>query len=290
VCLGEALVDLTPPAGTTVSNARNLHARLGGAPLNVAVHLKRAGAVPSFLGALSSDGFGDRIRAELARRKIFHSPARSVEASTRLAVIDRDDDQPPFRFYGARPADTRLTVADVRREIVPGVDAIYVSSLMMIDKRAARVQMEAIRIANDLGDARIVTDPNPRRSAWPDQNAMILATERLLAHSWLTKVSRDDARELGWPDEPEELLRHMEQRTGGYSIVTDGANGCWLASRTGVEHYSVPEVDAIDSTGAGDAFFARIIANTLRDQALTPETVVQAAHEGARASGKRGAF
>jgi fructokinase len=290
VCIGEALVDLTPPPGRSVSNASTLQARLGGAPLNVAMHLRRAGAKPSFLGTLSNDGFGDRIRAELARKKIPHLPLGPVEAPTRLAVIDQSDVQPPFRFYGQRPADTRLSIRDVRKEIVPGVNAVYVSSLMMIDKRAARVQMDAIRIAIELGDVLVVTDPNPRRSAWSDQDAMILATERLLAHSWLTKISLDDARELGWPDNPKDLLSHLEQRTGGYSIVTDGARGCWLASNTGVEHFSVPAADVVDSTGAGDAFFARIIANALRDWALTPETIMQAAYEGARAAGKRGAF
>ena len=121
-----------------MSNASSLNARLGGAPLNVAVHLKRAGADPTFLGALSSDGFGDRLRAELDRRKIPHSPVKAVDAPTRLAVIDPGDGQPPFRFYGHRPADTRLSVRYVRREIVSGVNAVYVSSLMMIDKRAAR--------------------------------------------------------------------------------------------------------------------------------------------------------
>lgn len=150
--------------------------------------------------------------------------------------------------------------------------------------------MEAIRIANELGDVLVVTDPNPRRSAWTDQNEMILATERLLAHAWLTKISLDDARELGWPDNPRDLLSHLEQRTRGYSIVTDGARGCWLAAKTGVEHFSVPDVEVVDSTGAGDAFFARIIANALRDWAITPETIIQAAYEGARTAGKRGAF
>lgn len=37
-------------------------------------------------------------------------------------------------------------------------------------------------------------------------------------------------------------------------IVTLGANGSLLASRDGSEHVSPFEVNAIDSTGAGDAF------------------------------------
>ena len=290
VCLGEALIDLTPPSGKDLSSAASLSARVGGAPLNVAVHLKNCGAEPHFLGALSNDSFGDRIRGTLERKGIEYSPLKPVNAPTRLALIDTRADQPPFRFYGHRPADTRLSVRDVRRSIVDGVQALYVSSLMMIDKRSAAVQMEAVRAAVALGNVVIVSDPNPRLAAWRDTDALTLAVELLLAHSWLTKISLDDARALGWPEEPAELVAHLKQRTAGYAIVTDGARGCWLDSPQGVEHFSVPEMNVVDSTGAGDAFFARIIANALRDWCITPETIFQAAHEGGLVSGKRGAF
>lgn len=290
VCLGEALIDLTPPTGKDLTTATQLGARIGGAPLNVAVHLKRCGADPTFLGALSNDSFGDRIRMLLERKKISHVPPRAVDAPTRLAVIDGGEQQPPFRFYGNRPADTRLSMRDVRKAIVPGVQALYVSSLMMTDRRAAKVQMDAVAIARELENVVIVCDPNPRPEAWTDQDAMILATERLLAYSWISKISLDDARVLGWPDEPIALNSFLKERTPGYTIITDGARGCWLDAPNGVDHYSVPEVPVVDATGAGDAFFARIVANALRDWAITPETVMQAAYEGSQVAGKRGAF
>lgn len=205
-------------------------------------------------------------------------------------MIDHCRGASSFRFYGDRPADTKLTLRDVRKAVVPGVQALYVSSLMMRDRQSAKVQMEAIRLANEIGNVVVVTDPNPRPEAWPDRGAMILATERLLAHSWLAKISLDDARALGWPDDPLELNTFLKERTSGYTVITDGARGCWLDATRGVDHYTVPEVPVIDSTGAGDAFFARLVANALRDWAITPETVMQAAYEGSLVAGKRGAF
>jgi fructan beta-fructosidase len=290
ICLGEALIDLTPPKGKDLSTATRLGARVGGAPLNVAIHLKSAGATPHFVGTLSSDSFGDRIRSVLDRKKIDYSPKKPVDAPTRLSVIDHRADQPPFRFYGHRTADSRLTLRDVRRQIEKGADALYVSSLMMTDKRTAKIQMEAIRLANAIGNVVIVSDPNPRLDAWPDQDSMILATELLLAHSWITKLSLEDARALGWPDEPVQLVAHLKQRTSGYSIITDGERGCWLEDQSGVEYFPAPKVDTVDPTGAGDAFFARIIANALRDWALTPQTVFEASHAGALVAAKQGAF
>lgn len=290
VCLGEALIDLTPTQGSCLSSATRLGVNVGGAPLNVAIHLKRAGVDAHFLGTLSSDSFGDRIRAVLDKHKVDHSPVKPVDAPTRLSVVDRAEGQPPFRFYGHQPADTRLTLAAVRRALNDDVQALYVSSLMMTDKRAARVQMEAIRIANERGNVVVVSDPNPRPAAWTDCNEMILATERLLAHSWLTKISLDDARVLGWPDDPVELVMHLKQRTSGYAIITDGPHGCWLEAGNTLEHIPAPDIKEVDPTGAGDAFFARVIANALRDWAITSDTLREASVAGARIAAKRGAF
>src|SRR5690606_8165109 len=110
---------------------------------------------------------------------------RTVDAPTRLAVIEDREGQPPFRFYGNKPADTRLTLRDVRKQLKQDVQALYVSSLMMLDRQAQRVQMEAIRLASERGDVVVVSDPNPRPAAWADRDEMILATERLLAYSWI---------------------------------------------------------------------------------------------------------
>lgn len=290
VCLGEALIDLTPARGQDLATASRLNARVGGAPLNVAVHLKRAGADPFYLGTLSTDSFGDRIKSTLDAKRIPHGPSRRVDAPTRIALIEDRDGQPPFRFYGNRPADTRLTLREALKHLNNGVQALYVSSLMMLDRNAARVQMEAIRLASERGDVVVVSDPNPRLSAWKSRDEMLLATERLLAHSWIIKLSLEDARILGWPDDPQALIAHLKRRTSGYAVITDGPRGCWLDSPAGVEHFSVPPVPVVDSTGAGDAFFARIVANALRDWAISPETMLQAAFEGARVAGRRGAF
>lgn len=290
VCLGEALVDLSPPRGTDLSTTSRLGVRIGGAPLNVAIHLKKHGANPFFLGALSNDSFGDRIRELLRKRRIEFSPSRPVNAPTRIALVERRDGHPPFSFYGHRPADTRLTLTQARRAITDDTRALYVGSLMMTNPRTARVQMEIIRMAAERGDIVVVSDPNPRAAAWPNQDDLILATERLLAHSWLTKLSLDDARELGWPDQPDLLVAHLKQRTSGYAIVTDGPRGCWLEGPKGLEHVAAPEVDEVDPTGAGDAFFATIVANALRDWGISTETLVEASRAGAAIAARRGAF
>ncbi|MCY7411662.1 MAG: carbohydrate kinase family protein, partial [Salinibacterium sp.] len=70
--------------------------------------------------------------------------------------------------------------------------------------------------------------------------------------------------------------------------ITDGAHGSWLRGHDGTHHRqpALPTT-VIDSTGAGDAFVAGFLAETLRDAAI-PTRLLAAAACGARACEGRG--
>jgi fructokinase len=271
VCLGEALIDLSPPPGSSLMDTDQLAVRIGGAPLNVAIHLKRSGIDSRFLGTLSSDGFGDRIRALLDREGVDRYPINPVDAPTRLAVIDRQDDKPPFKFYGNRPADTHL------------------SSLLMTDQSAARVQEAAIQRALAGGSILIFSDPNPRPFAWPSQAEMVDATELLIRVSRLTKLSLDDARALGWPVVPGQLTEHLKRRTSGSIVITDGKNGSWFEDGSALQHVPASPMVEVDPTGAGDAFFATVIEGMLQHGQLSRAALRAASDAGAATAARHGA-
>lgn len=288
ICLGEALIDLKPLAQQSLLESEQLSVQVGGAPLNVAIHLKRASIPVYFLGTLSSDGFGDRIRSLLARESVEFGPDAAVDAATRLTVIDHQDRKPPFTFYGDRPADTRLRLADVRRVVAPGIKALYVSSLMMADRSAARVQVVAVRQSLDLGNILVVCDPNPRPAAWKSRSAMAEATEWLLQHSQLVKISLDDAHALGWPTDPHGLMSKVKSLTPGFTVITNGSHGCWFESNDELHHVPAPDVDLADPTGAGDAFFAAVIAGALKERQISIEILRHASSAGAATASRTG--
>lgn len=290
VCLGEALIDLTPRPGSSLLDTNELVVSVGGAPLNIAIHLKRAGVDARFLGGLSSDGFGDRIRALLDAEGVEFAPPTSTDAPTRLAVIDRRTGQPPFRFYGDRTADTCLTVADIDTVLRGNITALYVSSLLMTDRSSARVQERAIQKVRAQGNVLVFSDPNPRPSAWASKAAMVEATEWLLHSADVTKLSLDDAHVLGWPDTPVPLLTHLGLRTEGSVVITDGSNGSWFESSLGLQHVPAPPVAELDPTGAGDAFFAAIIVGMLQHGHLNKEILRSASEAGARVAAQHGAL
>lgn len=291
VCLGEALIDLSPPPGKSISDSIDLTVRIGGAPLNVAIHLKRSGVDARFVGTLSTDGFGSHIRALLHAEGVEYVPIEPVNSPTRLAVIDHAHHYgPKFTFYGDHPADTRLTVRAVNEALDSTTNALYLGSLLMTHPLSAKVQIAAIRRAQSLENVAIVSDPNPRSSTWASRDDMIAAVEYLLRHSNLVKLSLGDARALGWPEQPASLMRHLRERTTAVVVITGGASGCWFEDGDDLRHVPAPSQIEVDPTGAGDAFFASAIAGYLRERRLNATILTTASAAGAAVAGRRGAL
>ncbi len=288
VCLGEAVVDLISPDQSSIDSAETLTINIGGTPLNVAIALKRLGVDSTFAGALSSDSFGNRILETLKNEEVGFVPEKRVHQQTRLAVINPAAEEPGFRFYGDDPADTQLKPEQILPVISNNTQALYLSVMMFHHPQAARTQRAAIVRAVEQG-VPIYADPNPRPSMWSDTTVMAAAVRRLLSASRLAKLSLDDARALGWSAEPNTLILQSLTEWNTTVIVTDGANGSWAQIDGEIIHVPAIQVEERDATGAGDAFFAALIAEHLREGRITSDSMEFASVAGALATTKQGA-
>jgi ribokinase len=71
-------------------------------------------------------------------------------------------------------------------------------------------------------------------------------------------------------------------------VITIGEDGAVLADGESVEHLPAPEVDVVDTTGAGDAFVGALATQIARGASLR-EAVAYAVRAGAAAVTKEGA-
>jgi ribokinase len=92
---------------------------------------------------------------------------------------------------------------------------------------------------------RLVVDPAPARP---------IAAELLAAHP-IVKPNRTEAEQLTGESDPAAAARSLAGRTGAPAIVTLGVDGALLfdPTRGEVERVPAPQVESVDSTGAGDA-------------------------------------
>jgi fructokinase len=289
ICLGEALVDLVPPLGTSPADASQLAVQPGGAPLNVCVALNRLGVEAAFVGTLSEDAFGRRLARLLDAESIRRFPAGAVAAPTRLAVIDHTSAAAPFRFYGDSPADAQLSREDVEvafEQLKPS--GLYVSSLQLTPSGASEAQRHALDLA-EINGIPVYCDPNPRRPAWDTLDGMRAAVCELLERSTLSKLSLDDAVLLGWPDDPGILIEWCAERFRCVLFVTGGSRGCWSTIDGRLRHALPPAINVVDPTGAGDASFAALVSRFYSNGALTARDLAFAASVGANVTSQPGA-
>jgi ribokinase len=250
----------------------------GGKGANQAYGLARLKAPVAMVGLIGADGFGERIRRQMAEAGV---DLASVETSESLAT---------------GTAHISLTPEDNCIVVVPGAndacDEAYIERHAQAIRGAAVTiaQLEvplaaverAFRIAKEAGGITVL---NPAPAA--DLPASLLAMTDYMTPNeteWAvlsggsdSGSGSDTARAAAGDDEDtgeEEdsrlaaSLRAWETAQGAKVIVTRGARGCSFLEEGKLVTVPAPKVQAVDTTGAGDAFNAAFAYGLLQGKPL----------------------
>ncbi len=250
VVAGEALFDLVP------TEDGGIRAHPGGGPFNAARTIGRLGAPVAFLGGVSTDAFGGRLAAMLEADGVDHPAELRTEAPTTLAVAELDDERgATYRFYTeATAAATAIDPA-----CLPGdVDALLIGTLgLVIEPLATSVE----RLV-ELTDAPVLLDVNVRPSAVADERAYRERLRRLLDRTAVLKASDDDLAWLAPGTDPALAARQLGTPT---TLLTRGAHGATVVTADGAIEIPAPQVDVVDTIGAGDAFAGAFLTRRCDD-------------------------
>jgi len=247
VVAGEALFDLV------LRQDGSVDAHPGGGPFNAARTIGRLGTAVTFLGGVSTDGFGRRLRAMLEHDGAEHPEALITDAPTTLAVAElAGDGSATYRFY------TDGTAAAMPIPSLPGaVDALLVGTLgLVIEPLATSVERLVAHT-----DTPVLLDVNVRPSAIADEAAYRARLTRMLEHTYVLKASDDDLAWLAPGTDPVEAARRLGAPT---TLLTRGADGATVVTAGAKIEIPAPQVDVVDTIGAGDAFAGAFL--TRRDE------------------------
>ena len=275
VALGEALIDISPlRQGASLDDGSPLHPAPGGAPANVAVAAARLGADSWFLGAVGDDPFGKLLRRTLDEAGVSVEGMVTSSYATAVAFVALTaNGEREFIFYGRPAAHDQLSTAAVDTFVAErpfsNDDVLHLGSNCLIRGYTRIASWHAIDLAVRSG-AAISFDMNLRLALWdsPAKAVVLAVIEPLLNAARLVKLSVDELEYVTGGRDRSDAASLAEGLLSGEAAlvcVTLGAEGVWYFTRSDSGHVPGFEVEARDTTGAGDAFAAAVAVATLRD-------------------------
>jgi fructokinase len=252
----------------------------GGAPFNVARMIARLGGRSQFVGRVGDDAFGRRLRAALDEHGVQIAVPQATAAPTTLAVAELDEaGVADYRFYLEGTAAGQLTPADVPAGLLDHTRAIALGGLGLLIEPMASTLLGLLRATPD--SATVLLDPNCRPRAIRDLSSYRASVDAFVQRSDLVKVSVDDLELLAPGMDKHAVARRFLDLQPAAVLVTDGPRPVTIYTAQAERAIPVPEVDLVDTVGAGDAFVAGFLVWWLdhgceRDQAGNLDTLVQA--------------
>lgn len=267
-------VERRPGAGETVLGS-DLALHPGGKGANQAVAAARLGARTALLARVGDDAHGRLLLDSQREAGVDTGGVLVGGAPTGVALItvDPSGDNSIVVSLGA---NGRLAPEDIRS----AVSLLHASAVVSAQ---LEIPLETVvEVARNLPDGtRFVLNPSPPR---PLPGELLAACDPLIVNEHEARVITGG--DLG--DSPEDWARALLALGPRSVVVTLGAEGALVATAEGSTRVPSVKVDAVDTTGAGDAFTAAL-AWKLGTGAELAEAAAYAARVGAAAVTKAGA-
>jgi len=279
LCCGEALIDMLPRETSAGETAFAPHA--GGSVFNTAIALGRLDAPVQFFSGLSSDLFGDVLRAQLAASKVDSSPAAISDRPTTLAFVKLTDGHASYAFYDENTAGRMLSADDLPQT---EADALFFGGIsLVVEPCGAAYEAMMLREAPK---RLTMIDPNIRPSFITDEATYRARLTRMMGAADIIKTSDEDLEWIVGNADANALLAS----TGAQVILlTRGGDGVSIVTADGTYDVAAEKAEVVDTVGAGDTFSAGFMAQLNKSGHLTKEGIKQAGEADLRAAAAFGA-
>jgi fructokinase len=250
---GEALIDLV------YDGDADLQGHPGGAAFNTARTIGRLGQPVAYLGRLSTDRFGTKLERMLAADGVRLDAVVRTDESTTLSLAELDETgSARYRFYERATSAPGMTPEAALAALPPAVGILHVGTLgLTLEPMAAALEAVVEELS---GHALVMVDPNVRPSIIADADAYRRRLGRVLGRSDVVKVSEEDVAWLHPQHSAADAARMLLQAGPRVVLLTRGADGVLVVTGAGDVPVPAPEVEVVDTIGAGDAFGGGFLA------------------------------
>ncbi|HOO22627.1 MAG TPA: carbohydrate kinase [Clostridia bacterium] len=286
--IGEILVDM-------IGDKENAYRMfIGGAPFNVAVNARQAGAGTGFVGRIGKDVAGRFIKQQISAFNLdYVSLQEDKERNTTLAFVALDETgERYFTFFRHDTADFNLSLDEINFNEFKDLRIVHLGSLMLSEQKGVEFAEEMVKRIKK-SEYLFSFDVNFRYDLYKTKEDAFRAYKPFIERADILKFSQDEI--LDYTRETS-LVRAIEKlNCKGLLLITLGSEGSMFAFGGKSRIVETIKVKPVDTTGAGDAFYGAALAHidrigfeNLNTENLTE--ILKAANEkGAKATLHKGA-
>ena len=258
ICLGELIVDFTSSeAGKPLSRVSLFEKHIGGAPANVAIGLHFHEIPVRLWSKVGKDSLGDFL---IFRLKAMGLNTEGIltdsQHPTKLALVGVDEKgERTFEFHNKDSAERYIRPDELNLTELKTARILHFGGVALLGEVTAETTFLLLKKAKE-ARCLISFDPNIRLNLCGEPGKLIDKIEYALSYVDVLKMSATEY-EMFFPQTPPQQIVNK-----GISllIITNGSQGSRFITPTVDLNFPAHPTPVKDTTGAGDAFMAAVLA------------------------------
>jgi fructokinase len=240
VCFGEVLYDVY-----------ETEKRLAGAPLNTASFASFLGLKTALISAIGNQEYDKKVEYELINRKIKPFLQRNGYETGKAKVSLNEDRVPEFSIESNSAFD-HIQITQELVDLVRNAEFFYFGTLCQRNQETKNTLRELLSTRN----SKTVYDVNLRRgiTSWET------IVSKSIKFSTILKMNKKEYFKIKKASGFQNIEQLLDKKNVEYVFVTLGEKGALLFQKNGETYFvEAPRVNAVDTTGCGDAFTAALV-------------------------------
>ena len=248
------------------ADVNNINFSTGGGATNAAVTFARQGLPSIFMGAVGRDPAGDAVLADLDKEGVDTSHvtySQNLKTGYSVLLLAPNGERTILTYRGASTHynPDNFKVAEV------GADWLYVSSMAGNMETLDRIFHQAKQLG-----AKICFNPGKGELSKSQKLKTLLEDVEIIL------LNKEEAAMLVTDGTSEEMARRLLKFVP-VVLISDGTNGVFATDgKTAVEAGLYENVDALDRTGAGDAFGSGFLSQWATGKSLRESVIFASAN------------
>ena len=287
---GETMAMLVAEQSGDLASVEHFHKRIAGADSNVAIGLSRLGFKVAWLSRVGADSLGRFVVQTLENegldcRHVAVDPAHPTGFQFKSRSDDGSD--PQVEYFRRGSAASHLSIDSIAPALLEARHLHATGIVPALSITAREMAFELMTRMREAGRS-LSFDPNLRPSLWGSESTMIREINRLAALAHWVLPGLCEGRVLTGFEDPADIAAFYLDQGAEAVVIKLGADGAYYRTPDAQGFVAaVPDVQVVDTVGAGDGFAVGLFC-ALLDKRSLDEAVQRANWIGSRAVQSRG--